>query len=100
MYQKFLVCRADAVRPAGTMRQSNHFPMIVDIEIPRHTEREIIQGYMAPDVYERAVRAALDSISESYHPEKEYFVMPLFGAKVVSFRRPQPVYETHVRSYN
>lgn len=85
---KYLVCRLEAIRPAGTMRSSNHFPLIVTL--PRLHGIE----YSAEEILEKA----LDSINEGYRPNYEYIVMPIVDAKVVAVK-PRRDYLLEVRDF-
>lgn len=85
MNSKFLVCRQDALRPAGYIRSSNHFPMIVEMSYEDANPEQIL-------------RKALDSISEDYNPNYKYVVVPMQEAVVVQFKRRRQ-YDVVVENY-
>lgn len=82
---KYLVCRLDAIRPAGTIRNSNHFPMVVKSNYPRTVEQILDK--------------ALDSISDGYRPNYEYLIVSLDDSKVIRLRPPKPQFEYEIRDF-
>lgn len=81
---KFMVCRLEAVRPEGTIKSSNHFPMVVNAE-PYANKEDI-------------VRKAMDNVYNGYTGLHEYVVVPMHEAEIVSFK-PRTNYDVFVRRY-
>lgn len=78
---RFMVCRKEAVE--SRIKTSGLFSTIVDAPIDA--------------TYEDVVRIALDSRWPGYNPmNKSYYVVPMDGAVLVHFRRPQPSLEVVV----
>ena len=80
---KYLVCRTDAIRPAGTIKNSSHFPMVVEVQ-----ECE----WDGTDWAEIVLRKALSSISSDYSPNHSYMIVPMTEAITIQRRPIQPEY--------
>lgn len=80
---KYLVCRTDSIRPAGTIKNSNHFPMVVEVH----------EGdWDGTDWAEIVLRMALNSINEGYQTRYSYTIVPMTEAVVIQRRPVEPEY--------